>query len=57
MLAMLLYLVLLSGLGILLVASLSTVREAIRQRARPRGVLIALGFAAISLLGIWAILV
>ena len=57
MIAMVLYLVLLGGLGVLLVASLATVREAIRQRARLRGVLIAVGFALFSLLGIWAILV
>lgn len=54
---MLLYVVLLGGLGVLLVASISTVREAIRQRARPRGFFIALGFAAVALLGIWAVLV
>ncbi len=54
---MVLYLVILGGLGVLLVASLATVREAIRQRARLRGVLIAAGFALFSLLGIWAILV
>lgn len=54
---MLLYVVLLGGLGVLLVASLSTIREAIRQRARPRGFLVALGFAAAALLGIWAVLI
>lgn len=54
---MLLYLVLLGGLGILLLASASTVRDAIRQRAGPRGILISFGFALLSLLGIWAILV
>ena len=54
---MLLYLVLLGGLGVLFIAAVSTVREAIRLKARPRGVLIALGFAVVSLVAIVAILI
>jgi len=54
---MLLYVVLLGGLGILFVAAATSVREAIRQRARLRGVLVALGLALVSLAGIWAILI
>lgn len=54
---MLVYVVLLGGLGVLLLASVSTVRDAIRQRARPRGILVAIGFVVFSLLGIWAILI
>jgi hypothetical protein len=57
MLAMLLYLVLLGGLGTLFVAAAGALREAVRQRARPRGYLVALGVALVSLLGIWAILI
>lgn len=54
---MLLYLVILGGLGILLVASLGALREAIRQRARLRGYLVALGLALLSLVGFWAMLI
>lgn len=57
MIALVLYLVLLGGLGIVFVAAVSSVREAIRQRARLQGVLIALGMAVGSLLLIWAILI
>ncbi len=57
MVAMLLYLVILGGLWIVLIASLGTLREAVRQRARLRGYLVSLAFAALSLLGFWAILV
>jgi len=57
MLALLGYLVLLGGLSLLVVASLGTLREAFRQRARLRGYLVALGLALLSLLGIWALLI
>lgn len=57
MLAMLLYLIILGGLGILFVAALGALREAIRQRARPRGFLVALAAAALALLGFWAVLI
>lgn len=57
MLAMLLYAIMLGGLGILLVAAVGTLREAIRQRARPRGFLVAIGAALLALVGIWAVLV
>lgn len=57
MLAMILYLVILGGLGIVLAASVSALRDAIRQRARFRGIMIAVGLAVLSLIGIWAVLV
>lgn len=57
MVAMLLYVVILGGLWIILVASLGALREAIRQRARLRGYLVSLAFAALSLLGFWVMLI
>ncbi|MBL8984961.1 MAG: hypothetical protein JNJ80_01735 [Gemmatimonadetes bacterium] len=54
---MLLYLIILGGLGILFVAALGALREAVRQRARPRGFLVALAAAALALLGFWAVLI
>lgn len=55
--AMILTVACLAGLGILLAASIGALREAIRQRARIRGILITLGLMALSLLGIWAVLI
>ena len=57
MIVMVLYLVLVGGLLVLLMASLSALREAIRQRARWQGIGLASGLALASLLGIWAILI
>ncbi len=57
MLAMVLYALILGGLGVLFVAALGALREAVRQRARPRGFLVALGAALVALVGIWAMLV
>jgi|GEM_PF-5905640 len=57
MLAMLLYLVILGGFVVLLAASVSALRDGIRQRARIRGILLAVGLALLSLLGIWAVLI
>ncbi len=53
---MILYIVLLGGAIVLLAASVGALREAIRQRARLRGILLAVGIAILSVLGIWAIL-
>ncbi len=55
--AMLLYLVLLGGLVVVLLASVSALREAIRQRARWQGIGLAIGLALLSLLGILAVLI
>lgn len=57
MIAMGLYLVLIGGLLVVLLASLSALREAFRQRARWQGIALAIGLALASLLGIWAILI
>lgn len=54
---MLLYLVILGGFVVLLAASVSALRDGIRQRARIRGILLAVGLALLSLLGIWAVLI
>lgn len=54
---MLLYVIVIGGLIVLLAASIGALREAVRQRARPRGFLIALTLAIGSLMGIWAVLV
>lgn len=54
---MVLYVVILGALGILFAAAASSVREAIRQRARFRGILVALGVAVGALVLIWAILI
>jgi hypothetical protein len=54
---MLLYLVFLGGAVVLLAAAVGALREAIRQRARLRGILLTVGLAVLSLLAIWAILV
>lgn len=54
---MVLYLIILGGFGVLLVASIGTLREAVRQRARPRGFLVAIGAALLALVGIWAVLI
>lgn len=51
------YLVIVGGLFVVLLASLSALREAIRQRARWQGILLAVGLALGSLLGIWAVLI
>lgn len=53
---MLLYLIVLGGLAALLAASVGALKEAIRQRARLRGIVLTLGLAVLSLLGIWAVL-
>ena len=55
--AMILYVILVGGLVVVLLASLSALREAIRQRARWQGILLAIGLALASLLGIWAVLI
>lgn len=57
MIAMLLYAIVLGGLLIVFAAALSALRDAIRQRARLRGICIALGLALASLAGIWAVLI
>lgn len=57
MIAMLLYAVILGGLGILLVAGASAFRDAIRQRARPLGFLMALAVMALALVGFWVMLI
>ncbi len=57
MLAMILYVAILGGLTVLFLASVGALREAVRQRARWQGVLLALGLALGSLLGMWAILI
>jgi len=54
---MLAYSVALGGLVVLLAASVSALREAIRQRVGVRGVLVTVGTAAFALLGIWGLLV
>ena len=56
MLAMILYLIVLGGALVLLVASGGALREAVRQRARLRGILLTAGLAILSLLAIWAVL-
>lgn len=56
-LALILYAVLLGLCAVLLGASVSALREALRQRARPRGILLTVALAIASLLGIWALLV
>jgi hypothetical protein len=55
--AMLLYVIVIGGLIVLLASSIGALREAVRQRARPRGFAIALTLAIGSLVGIWAVLV
>jgi hypothetical protein len=57
MLAMLGYLVLLGGLGVLVAASVGALKEAIRQRARLRGIALTVGLMVLSLLGLWAVLI
>lgn len=57
MLAMLLTAVTLGGLLVLAVASASALKEAIRQRARLRGILLAAALLFGSLLGLWAVLI
>lgn len=54
---MILYVVLVGGLLVVLLASVGALREAVRQRARWQGILLALGLALGSLLGIWAVLI
>lgn len=57
MIAMILYVGILGGLTVLFLASLGALREAVRQRARWQGILLAIGLALGSLLGMWAILI
>ncbi len=54
---MMLYVVLVGGFLVVLLASVGALREAVRQRARWQGILLALGLALGSLLGIWAVLI
>ncbi len=54
---MILYVGILGGLTVLFLASLGALREAVRQRARWQGILLAIGLALGSLLGMWAILI
>lgn len=54
---MVLYVAILGGLTVLLLASLGALREAVRQRARWQGILLALGLALGSLLGMWMMLI
>lgn len=54
---MILYLIVLGGSIVLLVASLGALREAIRQRARLRGILLTAGLAILSVVAIWAVLI
>ncbi len=57
MIAILLNGVVLAALLILLGASVSALREGIRQKARGRGILLAAGVAVLSLVLLWAVLV
>ena len=54
---MLFYVILLGGLGVLSLASASALREALRQKARLRGILLTLAMLLGSLLGIVALLI
>lgn len=54
---MILNFIVLGGLVVLLAASVGALREAIRQRARLRGILLTVGLAILSVFGIWAVLV
>jgi hypothetical protein len=56
MLSMAAYMVIVGGLSVLLIASLSTFREGLRQKARPKGLAIVAGFGLIALLGLILIL-
>jgi hypothetical protein len=47
----------LAGLLILLTASIAALREGLRQRARLRGIVLTVGLAVLSLLGLWAVLI
>lgn len=57
MVAMVLYGIVLGGAVVLLAASLGALREAIRQRARLRGILLTAGLAILSVVTIWAVLI
>jgi hypothetical protein len=57
MIAMALYGGILAGLAVLFAGGVSALREAVRQKARPRGFLMAIGVIAGSLMGLWAMLV
>jgi hypothetical protein len=57
MIAMLLYVIVLGGLAVLFAASVSALKDAVRQRARLRGFAIAVALAVGSLVGMWAVLV
>lgn len=56
MVAILLNVVLLGGLSVLAAAGGVALKEAVRQRARFRGILLSLGLLVFSLLAIWLIL-
>ena len=57
MLALLAYAILLGGLVVLLLAAAGALRDGIRQRGRPRGILVSLLVLLLALLGLWALLV
>ncbi len=57
MIAMVLYAIILGGLSVLFLGAISALRDAVRQRARLRGFLAAIGVAVLSLAGIFAMLV
>lgn len=57
MIAMVLYAIILGGLSVLFLGAISALRDAVRQRARLRGFLAAIGVAVLSLAGIFAMLI
>lgn len=57
MIALALNFLVLAGLLILLTASIAALREGLRQRARLRGIVLTVGLAVLSLLGLWAVLI
>lgn len=57
MLALLLTSLTLGGLLVLAAASASALKEAVRQRARWQGVVLAVALLLGSLLGLWAVLI
>ncbi|MGE0439968.1 MAG: hypothetical protein AB7L66_03355 [Gemmatimonadales bacterium] len=57
MISMLLYAGILGGCVILFLGGAGALREAVRQRARPRGFAMALAVMAASVLGVWALLI
>ena len=54
---MALYALILGGLTVLFVGGVSALRDAVRQRARFRGFLMAVAVILLSLLGLWAVLI